>query len=235
MYSSPLLSRLIDLLPDGRLSHYFETLRRNSKRGNSFSIRYNFWKDIWKVDYNQCEFVFARDPFHKFKKDIDILRKMPAWEPEVIIDANPGQGTTSILLARNNPDAMVYMFEPSPEDHQVMMENIYHNNLSNIVVVPRQDEALHNFLVNEIAGHFFDKSIVLKLHLPDCSSEMISVIAGIWRYNHLRVILTTEDSDTLSYSYDDLGQICSEQGLPYIFNRYDQYMPVFINERNLLG
>ncbi len=229
------VSLLAEILPKGRVKNYLETVRRNARRGNTFRIRYDLWKNVWNVRYDECDFTFTRDPYERFKKDVGILRKMPAWSPEVIIDAYPRQGTTSILLAHTNPDAMVYMFEPGPSEYQVMMENIYHNNLSNTVVVPGRDEALYNFLVNEIAGHFFDKSIVLKLHLPDCSPEIISVIADIWRYNHLRVILTTEDTDALSYSYDLLGQNCTNEGLPFIFNRHDYYMPVFINERNLLG
>lgn len=235
MSLSSAFRRLIHALPDGRLKNYLETMQRNNRRGNSFRIRFNIWKNYWTIRYDGCDFRFTKDPYDRFRRDINMARKMPSWQPEVIIDAHPGQGTTGILLAHHHPGAMVYMFEPEEADYQIMMENIYHNNLSNTVVVPRRDAALYNFLLNDIAGHFFDKSIILKLHLPACSQEMISVIAGIWRYNHLRVILTTEDTDTLSYSYDNLGEICSEQGLPFILNRHDHHMPVFINERNLLG
>ena len=222
-------------LPEGRLKNYFTTLRLNSLRGNPFAIRYNFFRNVWKVTYNSSEFIFARNPYLTFKKDIAILRKMPAWEPEVIIDANPGQGSTSLLLAKMNPEATVYVFEPEAVNYNIMMENMYHNNLSNTVVVPRKDSQLDKFLLDEIAGHFFDKSIVLKIHLPDCGQEVISIIADIWRYNHLRVVLTTETSAALSYSYDVIGKTCSEQGLPFIFNRNDRNIPVSINERNLMG
>ncbi len=235
MSPSSKLSGLISWLPDGRLKNYLTAIRRNAQKGNFFRIKFDIFRNVWKITFDDCEFTFSRDPYDRFKEDISILRKMPAWSPEVIIDANPGEGITSILLARNNPDAMVYMFEPDADEYQIMMENMFHNNLPNIVVVPRKDTLLGGFLVNEIAGHFFDKSIVLKLHLPECSQEMISIIADIWRYNHLRVILTTKASDKISYSYDVIGKTCSEQGLPFIFNRYDQHMPVFINERNLLG
>jgi hypothetical protein len=160
---------------------------------------------------------------------------MPAWQPEIIIDANPGQGTTGILLARKNPGTKVYLFEPRAEDYQVMMENMYMNSLSNAVVVPRRESYLEKFLIDEVAGHFFDKSIVLKLHLPECSQQVISIIADIWRYNHLRVILTSEETDALSYSYDVFGKTCSDAGLPYIFNRHDLNLPLSINERNLMG
>ncbi len=228
-------SRLISFLPKGRIRNYLTALHLNGRRGNPFKIRFDVLRKVWRISYKTCEFIFSSNPYQRFKKDLGILRKMPAWSPEVIIDANPGQGTTSVLLASQHPDATVYVFEPDSGDYNIMMENMYHNNLSNTVVVPRQESQLGRFLLEEIAGHFFDKSIVLKIHLPDCSQEMISIIADIWRYNRLRVILTTESNDLLSYSYDGIGKSCSEQGLPYIFNRHDRYMPVSISERNLLG
>lgn len=227
--------RFLSSLPDGRIKNYLMAVRLNSLRGNTFQIKYDFFKKVWKVTFDACDFIFARNPYQTFKKDIAILRKMPAWQPEVIIDANPGQGSTSLLLAKMNPEATVYVFEPEAGNYNIMMENMYHNNLSNTVVVPRKDSHLDKFLLNEIAGHFFDKSIVLKIHLPDCGQEVISIIADIWRYNHLRVVLTTESSDTISYSYDVIGKTCSEQGLPFIFNRNDRNIPVSINERNLMG
>jgi hypothetical protein len=234
---SMVVPSIIDLairhIPDSRLKNYLAGIRLNAIHSTHFRINYNLFRNLWVVTFDNFSVTFARNPYLSIQKDLNLIQKMPLWEPEIIIDANPGQGTTGILLALKNPSATVYLIQP--EDDDILMENVYLNNAPNIVVVPRNKAMFGAFLVNEVAGHFFDKSIVLKLHLPECSHDLISAIADIWRYNHLRVILTSELKDNLSYSYDLFDQTCKEEGLPFLYDQHNQDLPVSIKERNLMG
>lgn len=233
MVVSSLVDPLIRQIPDGRLKNYLTGIRLNTNRANPFKINYNFFRNFWEITFDDFGVTFARNPYYSIQKDLNLIQKMPLWEPEIIIDANPGQGTTGILLAFRNPTATVYLIQP--EDDEILMENVYLNNAPNIVVVTQTKNMFGAFLMNEVAGHFFDKSIVLKLHLPECSHDLISAIADIWRYNHLRVILTSESKDNLAYSYDLFGQTCKEEGLPFFYDQYNQDLPLSIKERNLMG
>ncbi len=58
----------------------------------------------------------------------------PVHNGWVVVDIGAGIGDYAIHAAYGNPDAVVYAFEPFPSSHQLLVQNLTNNAISNVVV-----------------------------------------------------------------------------------------------------
>lgn len=77
---------------------------------------------------------------------------------EVIFDIGANHGLATIILAKQNPDSMIYSFEPNPVIFNILKTNVEKNNLLNVVLV---NKAVHS-----------EKNLKLIKH-PLCSGASI--------------------------------------------------------------
>lgn len=121
-------------------------------------IRFNHRNYLFKLDDSDpsvegCikEIIYNNE--YKLEKFIDIHNS--------ILDIGANCGICSIILARQNPKAIIYSFEPFPKSYNLLLENIKLNNISNIISF--------NFAVSGVSNE------ILKLYLhPSCSGANIT-------------------------------------------------------------
>lgn len=62
------------------------------------------------------------------------LEQFSSRENGTFIDVGANCGIATIILAKQNPNSIIYSFEPDPSVYKVLEENIKLNNLSNVIL-----------------------------------------------------------------------------------------------------
>jgi methylase of polypeptide subunit release factors len=102
-------------------------------------------KDVPKhFTYNGADFVFYDVSPTSVTVDT-VLREVGSGDyrldelkfenGDVIVDVGANVGVISILLAKMNPGAKIYAFEPVPRTYRTLMKNIAANKVTNITAV----------------------------------------------------------------------------------------------------
>jgi len=75
--------------------------------------------DVWSIKETFIDAFYTRygTPIHD------------GWQ---VIDIGAGIGDFSIFAAHNRPDAVVYAYEPFPESHRLLIENLSLNGIENV-------------------------------------------------------------------------------------------------------
>ncbi|MBF8673904.1 FkbM family methyltransferase [Pseudomonas fulva] len=82
----------------------------------------------------------------------------------VVLDIGANCGWYALALAKHRPDAAIHAFEPIPHTHAILMRNIQHNQLFNIVP--------HRLAFSNV------QATLEFLYTPDCSGATSQVVAG---------------------------------------------------------
>jgi len=65
-------------------------------------------------------------------RDEYLLSKFKNEENQTFIDIGTNCGVATIILAKQNPNSIIYAFEPDPSIFKILEKNIYANNLTNV-------------------------------------------------------------------------------------------------------
>lgn len=86
------------------------------------------------------------------------LKRFTNMKDNIILDIGANHGLATIILAKQNPESLVYSFEPNPMVFEVLKTNVSKNNLLNVILV---NKAVHS-----------EKNLKLIKH-PLCSGASI--------------------------------------------------------------
>ena len=80
-----------------------------------------------------------------------ILSNFKGLSNKILFDIGANCGIATIIMAKLNPDSIVYSFEPSPYTYELLCENIKLNNLTNVKTYNQavmSEEKEFNLLLN---------------------------------------------------------------------------------------
>lgn len=99
--------------------------------------------------YNRDNYILTDSPLKK-----DLLKLFKKNDKLTILDIGGCEGEESIRYSRIFPDSSIYIFEPLPENHKLVEENIIKYKAKNVSLVPfavSDEEGFFQFYVS--SGH----------------------------------------------------------------------------------
>lgn len=121
---------------------------------------------ILSFDYDNIEFRVLHDTIDKtgflsifeiIKRDDYQLSKFANLKDKVLIDIGANLGVATIIMAKLNPESIVYSFEPYQKAFDLLLKNIELNNLSNVkafnlAVTNKSNKSLLLSIFNDMTG-----------------------------------------------------------------------------------
>lgn len=92
--------------------------------------------------YNGNEYIFTYDPndasglgcIEEIVNRNEYNLNMFYNKKSVFIDIGANCGVATIILAKQNPESIVYSYEPCPETFKILEQNVNNNNLKNVKI-----------------------------------------------------------------------------------------------------
>ena len=126
--------------------YFFYPENKDVKNDMSFLCNWVYhYTDNIHVPYNSNNYVFLKTDI--YMEEIQIrscineiivrndyrLELFTGMQNKVIFDIGANHGVATIILAKQNPDSIIYSFEPDPKCFEYLKENIRLNNLTNVI------------------------------------------------------------------------------------------------------